>query len=95
MLLNSSHHNPATKLEHLCWAIRLGFEEFTGVTPTDKDVLDLRAAGLQSLSRTGRRKHPGTADLRQIQQHWLRTLLQQWVAIEGPAATPSAARCGR
>jgi hypothetical protein len=42
--LNSSHHNPATKLEHLCWAIRLGFEEFTGVTPASKDVLDLRAA---------------------------------------------------
>lgn len=84
--LNSSHHNPATKLEHLCWAIRLGFEEFTGLAPAGKDVLDLRAAGLGSLSRTGRRKHPGTADLRQIPQPWLRTLLQQWVAIERPCS---------
>jgi integrase len=82
--LNSSHHNPATKLEHLCWAIRLGFEEFTGVAPVDKEVLDLRAAGLKSLSRTGRRKHPGTADLRQIQQRWLRDLMRQWVAAERP-----------
>jgi integrase len=82
--LNSSHHNPATKLEHLCWAIGLGFEEFTGVTPADKEVLDLRAAGLKSLSRTGRRRHPGTADLRKIQQPWLRDLVRRWVAAERP-----------
>jgi hypothetical protein len=75
------------QLKNLCWAIRLGFDEFSGVKPTDKTVLDLRAVGLTREHDNGRRRRAtGTADLGVLEQLWLRRLVQRWVEIEHPPA---------
>jgi integrase len=83
-LVTGTGNNARKVLRNLCWSAQRGFEEFTGVEPTSKDILDLRAVGLQSVTPGGTRRNPGTADLRQIQQPWLRTLLQQWVEADRP-----------
>jgi hypothetical protein len=64
--------------------VRLGVDEFHGIGPADKDVLDLRALRLKSRSRSGHRLQAGTADLTQIPQPWLRDLLTTWVDAEHP-----------
>lgn len=71
--------NALAVLRQLCYSVRLGFDEFHGILPTDKDVLDLRALRLKSSSRCGHRLHSGTADLTQIPQLWRRSLLTTWV----------------
>ncbi len=73
-------------VRHLCWSLRLAREEFFGIAAGDKEVLDLRAVGLKSTSRSGRRKVPGVADLTQIPQAWLRALLRAWVDAEQPTS---------
>lgn len=77
----------AGELKYLFWAARLGFDEFSGVKPTDKTVLDLRAVGLGRTHPGGRRRRvPGSADLGVLEQVWLRRLVQRWVDIEHPPA---------
>jgi integrase len=77
----------ASQIGYLCWAVRVGFDEFRGVKPTEKSVFDLRLVGLAPDSPTARRRRqPGTADLRGIEQPWLRELLQRWVETEHPPA---------
>lgn len=73
-------------VRHICWSLHLAREEFLGIAPGDKEVLDLRAVGLKSTSRSGRRKVPGVADLTQVSQVWLRTLLRVWVETERPTS---------
>ena len=75
------------QIQYLCWAAKVGFDEFTGVKPTEKTVFDLRLVGLALDSPSGRkRRTPGTADLGTIEQLWLRRLVGQWVEIEHPPA---------
>lgn len=71
---------PYPTLRQILWSVRNGWDEFTGVSAADKDVLDLRALELKSSkSRSGRRFNPGTVDLSAIAQEWLRELVRQWI----------------
>ena len=79
--------NAAAVLRQLCYSVRLGFDEFHGILPADKDVLDLRALRLKSSSRSGHRLQAGTADLTPIPQPWLRSLLTTWVDAEHPTSS--------
>lgn len=74
------------QLRQLCWAVRLGFDEFRGIKPTDKAVLDMRAVDLAAAHPHRRRRRPGTADLTVLGQPWLRRLMQRWVELEHPPA---------
>lgn len=62
----------------------LAYDEYCGVAAIDKDLLDLRAIGLKSGSRIGRRVSVGTANLAEIPQLWLRALLRAWLDAERP-----------
>lgn len=77
----SPESNVAALARQLCWSAGLGFDEFRGVAPIDKDVLDLRAVGLRP---AGRPRHGGTADLTRISQPWLRELFRRWVEAGYP-----------
>ncbi|PZG19933.1 tyrosine-type recombinase/integrase [Nonomuraea aridisoli] len=76
--------NAQAKAREICWSVQVAFDAFHGIAPTDKDDLDLRAAGLKSPTRSGRRVNPRVVDLTAISQPWLRALLRQWVDIERP-----------
>jgi len=77
----------ASQIKYLCRAARVGFDDFLGVKPTEKTVFDLRLVGLAPDSPTARRRRqPGTADLRGIEQPWLCGLVKRWVETEHPPA---------
>lgn len=79
--------NVVGELDHLRWAVGLGHDEFRGIRPTDKTVLDLRAVDLAPTHPGGRRRRvPGTADLSVLTQPWLRRLIQGWVEFSRPPA---------
>jgi integrase len=79
--------NTAAELQYWRWAVGLAHDEFRGIRPTDKTVLDLRAVGLPPTHRGGRRRRaPGVADLSTITQPWLRSLFQGWVELARPPA---------
>lgn len=85
--LHRRDKNIYNQVRNWFWTARVGFDEFTGVKPTDKTVLDLRAVGLSSMSPAGGlRRVTGTADLGTIEQLWLRQLLQRWVELEHPTS---------
>ncbi|MDT7574165.1 MAG: hypothetical protein QOH17_498, partial [Pseudonocardiales bacterium] len=71
-------------LRQLRWSVELAYDEYCGVAAIDKDLLDLRAIGLKSGSRIGRRVSVGTANLAEIPQLWLRALLRAWLDAERP-----------
>ncbi|UJW32445.1 site-specific integrase [Saccharothrix sp. AJ9571] len=72
-------------LRQLRWSISLAYDQHRGISPTDKDVLDLPAIGLRAHSWTRQRVARGTADLTEIPQPWLRELVRVWVDAERPA----------
>jgi integrase len=77
---------PGTLIE-LRWAVRVGFDEFTGADAAAKPVLDLRVVGVRSdYTITHRRRLGGTADLTTISQDWLRRLLARWAELEHPGS---------
>ncbi len=76
--------NPHCVFRQVAWSVRRGFVEFSGTDPWGEDRLDLRAAGLKSTSRTGRRRTAGVADLSVLPQPWLRDLLRRRTEAERP-----------
>jgi integrase len=77
--------NAQAAARQISWSLKIAFDEFRGVAATDKDQLDLRAAGLKSKDTlNGRRINAGVADLTTITQPWLRLLLRRWVEAERP-----------
>jgi integrase len=77
-------------LRHLRWSISLAYDQHRGISPADKDVLDLSALGLRAHSHIRRRVTRGTADLTEIPQTWLRDLVRVWVDAERPCSTDLA-----
>ncbi|MGH3803942.1 MAG: hypothetical protein ACRDTD_28185, partial [Pseudonocardiaceae bacterium] len=80
----SKQLNPHAVFRQISWSVRHGYAEFSGTTPWGEDRLDLRAVGLKSTSRTGRRRQAGVADLSVIPQPWLRSLLRKRTEAERP-----------
>lgn len=78
--------SPHAVFRQLAWSVRRGFVAFSGDDPWADDTIDLRAAGLKSRTRTGRRKQAGAADLTGIPQGWLRQLLRRWTEAERPTS---------
>ncbi|MED7826474.1 tyrosine-type recombinase/integrase [Streptomyces chiangmaiensis] len=78
--------SPHAVFRQLVWSVRRGFVAFFGDDPWEEDAIDLRAAGLKSRSKTGRRRHPGVADLAGIPQPWLRDLLRRRTEAERPTS---------
>jgi integrase len=78
--------NPHAVFRQVSWSARRGYAGFAGFDPWGEDRLDLRAVGLKSTSRTGRRRQAGVADLSAIPQPWLRDLLRRWAEAERPAS---------
>ncbi|MFE5947594.1 site-specific integrase [Streptomyces sp. NPDC056480] len=80
----SKQLNPHAVFRQISWSVRHGYSEFSGTSPWGEDRLDLRAVGLRSSSRTGRRRQAGVADLSVIPQPWLRDLLRKRTEAERP-----------
>ncbi|MFD8546346.1 tyrosine-type recombinase/integrase [Streptomyces sp. NPDC059649] len=84
--LNKPHQAAVRTLHNLQSAARAGFTAFSGHALVDQDVIDLRVLGLRH-SASGKRRHqPGTVDLRQIRQPWLRHALRHWATTARPSA---------
>ena len=69
--------NEDSFFRQVSWSAQRGYVEFSGQDPWSENSIDLRAAGLKSRGRTGRRRMPGLADLSAIPQPWLRDLLRR------------------
>jgi integrase len=66
--------------------IDLKFEEFRGITHTDKDVWDCLALDLQA-PRVGRRPNLSSVEFTAISQRWLREATKDWVHTFYPEST--------
>jgi hypothetical protein len=64
--------NAGAFFRQVAWSVQRGYVEYCGEDPWSENSIDLRAAGLKSRGRTGRRRMPGLADLSMIPQPWLR-----------------------
>ncbi len=73
----SGQGNEDSFFRQVSWSAQRGYVEFSGQDPWSESSIDLRAAGLKSRGRTGRRRMPGLADLSAIPQPWLRDLLRR------------------
>ena len=73
----SDQTNGGCFFRQVAWSTQRGYVEFSGQDPWSENSIDLRAAGLKSRGRTGRRRMPGLADLSAIPQPWLRDLLRR------------------
>ncbi|MFF7705502.1 tyrosine-type recombinase/integrase [Streptomyces lydicus] len=72
-------------LKQLHTALRTGFDEFTGRSDSNDDILDLREIGLRAVSGQEPRQFAATVDLTQsIHQPWLRRLVRFWACTERP-----------
>lgn len=67
--------------------IHLKFEEFRGISHTDKDVWECLALDLET-PRPGRRPNMASVDFTVISQRWLRDAAKDWVRTFRPDSNP-------
>ncbi|MBL3805910.1 site-specific integrase [Streptomyces sp. BRB081] len=65
--------------------LRVAFDEFNGIDPTQRPVWDVAALGIAAATKHGRRRS-GTIDFTQIRQPWLREVTMEWARSTRPTA---------
>lgn len=84
-MLTGKGINNESHAKELVRRVRFGYDEYGGIKHTDKEVWDLAIAGVASdTTRSGRRRHPGTADFSAIQQRWFRDVILAWARTADP-----------
>ena len=84
-MLTSKGINNESHAKELVRRVRFGRDEYGGIKQTDKEVWDLAIAGVASdTTRSGRRRHPGTADFSAIEQRWFRDIVLAWARTTDP-----------
>lgn len=78
--------NAGAFFRQVAWSVQRGYVEHAGADPWSENSIDLRAAGLKSRGRTGRRRVPGLADLSMVPQPWLRDLLRRHTEAVRPTS---------
>ncbi|MEV0446220.1 site-specific integrase [Streptomyces spectabilis] len=63
--------------------LRVAFDEFNGIDPTEREIWDLPALGIGTNTRRVRRR-AGTADFTAIRQPWLRDATMEWARSTRP-----------
>ncbi|MDT2006899.1 site-specific integrase [Rhodococcus opacus] len=72
--------------------LRLAFDHFNGIDPTERTVWDLSALGIGSATGIRARRNAGTADFAEIQQPWLQAVVMQWARSSNPTGSKLATR---
>ncbi|WP_197686175.1 tyrosine-type recombinase/integrase [Actinoplanes derwentensis] len=84
-MLTGKGVNSETHVKTIIRGIRFGYDEYSGIKQTDKEVWDLAVAGVASdTTQSGRRRHPGTADFSAIKQRWFRDIVLAWARSTDP-----------
>jgi len=80
----SNSMNVVSFMREVNRVVRVAFDRFQGIEPTDKLEWELVDVGIPSKSRTGRRQNPGKVSFLEISQPWLREVLQEWMRVTRP-----------
>ncbi len=84
-MLTGKGINNETHVKEIVCRVRFGYDEYSGIKQTDKEVWDLAVAGVASdTTRSGRRRQPGTADFSAIEQRWFRDIVLAWARSTDP-----------